>query len=57
KRWGGMGASEAVPFGDKAKALKYIEKSGGRVVRLSDIPDTYVLGPEEMMTSHEGMEQ
>jgi copper chaperone NosL len=57
KRRGGMGASEAVPFGDKAKALKYIEKSGGRVVRLSDIPDTYVLGPEEMMTSHEGMKQ
>jgi copper chaperone NosL len=41
---GGMGAPEAVPFSDRAAAETFRAAHGGRVVRLDDIPDRYVLG-------------
>lgn len=42
---GGMGAPEAVPFGDEEAARAFTTENGGRIVQLADIPDDYVLGP------------
>jgi len=44
---GGMGAPEQVPFKTRAAAEKFIEKYGGHVVMLGEIPDSAVLGPVE----------
>ena len=41
---GGMGAPEAVPFSDQPAAQAFAAAHGGRVVRLDDIPDAYVVG-------------
>jgi copper chaperone NosL len=41
---GGMGAPEVVPFSDWALAESFTATHRGRVVRLGDIPDAYVLG-------------
>jgi copper chaperone NosL len=41
---GGMGAPEAVPFGDPAAAEAFVRERGGRIVPLDGIPDAYVLG-------------
>src|SRR5690606_12064550 len=54
---GGMGAPEAAPFSDKGAAEAFRAKHSGRVVRLAEIPDRYVLGPvdssvESAPTSH-----
>ena len=46
-RRGGMGAPEAVPFSEQAAAEQFQAAHGGRVVKLADIPDDYVLGPVE----------
>jgi copper chaperone NosL len=48
KMTGGMGAPEAVPFGDEAAALAHIATHGGKLVRLADIPDDYVLAPVDV---------
>ncbi|HEM62434.1 MAG TPA: hypothetical protein ENO24_09100, partial [Chloroflexi bacterium] len=40
-----MGADEAVPFSSREIAAGYAAKAGGRVVRLSDIPDAYIAAP------------
>ncbi|MEO8250484.1 MAG: nitrous oxide reductase accessory protein NosL, partial [Burkholderiales bacterium] len=45
---GGMGAPEAVPFSDEATADAFREKRGGKVVRLGEIADSYVLGPVDL---------
>ena len=45
---GGMGAPEAVPFSDEAAAQTFRAAHQGRVVRLADIPDAYVLGTVAM---------
>ncbi len=45
---GGMGAPEAVPFGNEAVARAFSNDNGGSVVRLADIPDDYVLAPVEV---------
>ncbi len=47
-RAGGMGAPEAIPFGSEAAAKGFSVKHGGKVVRLADIPDAYVLGPVDL---------
>ena len=39
---GGMGAPEAVPFSEHAAADAFRVANGGRVVRLDDIPQTYL---------------
>lgn len=44
-RVGGMGAPEAVPFSEQASAEAYVREHGGRILRLADIPDDYVIGP------------
>lgn len=46
-REGGMGAPEAVPFGTEAAAEAFVTQEGGTVMRLSAIPDSLVLTPEE----------
>ena len=43
-RVGGMGAPEAVPFGDKPAAEAFTHEHGGRVVAFADIPTDYILG-------------
>ncbi len=43
-RRGGMGAPEAVPFGDKDKAQSFAGEHGGRVVAFEDIPREAILG-------------
>ena len=45
---GGMGAPEAVPFSDRAAAEAFQAAHKGRVLRLADIPDAYVLGPVDL---------
>lgn len=47
-RRGGMGAPEAVPFSEQEAAETFRSAHGGRLVRLDDIPDDYVLGPVEL---------
>lgn len=46
---GGMGAPEAVPFSDKAAAEAFQALHHGRVLRLTEIPDNYVLGPVDLV--------
>ena len=43
-RAGGMGAAEAVPFGTEPTARAFAAAHGGRVMRMGEIPDDYVLG-------------
>jgi copper chaperone NosL len=43
-RQGGMGSAEAVPFGSEEGARAFASREGGRVVRLADIPDDFILG-------------
>ena len=40
---GGMGAAEAVPFGNQYAAQKFVENFGGEVVIYADVPRSYVL--------------
>lgn len=48
---GGMGAPEAVPFSDKTAAEAFQALHHGRVVRMVEIPDSYVLGPVDLAAS------
>lgn len=43
-RAGGMGAAEAVPFGDIASAEAFQNRHGGRVVTFEGMPRDYILG-------------
>ncbi|WP_343082440.1 nitrous oxide reductase accessory protein NosL [Ostreiculturibacter nitratireducens] len=45
RRIGGMGAPEMVPFADPDKAAAFAAEHGGKVMRLSAIPDAEVLTP------------
>ncbi|NHF74110.1 nitrous oxide reductase accessory protein NosL [Paracoccus xiamenensis] len=42
-RAGGMGATETVPFSDRAAAQAFAAEYGGQVVDLADIPDSDIL--------------
>ena len=42
---GSMGAPETIPFHSHDAALAFAEANGGTVLRLADIPDSYILGP------------
>jgi copper chaperone NosL len=46
RKQGGMGAAEAVPFGQRAAAEEFAAKNGGDVVMFADIPPSYVLGSD-----------
>lgn len=41
---GGMGAGEAVPFGEREAAETFARENGGRIVAFAEVPDDYVLG-------------
>lgn len=43
-RMGGMGAPEAIPFSTQDAAEAFRARHGGRLARLDEIPDDYVLG-------------
>uniref|UniRef100_Q07LZ8 NosL family protein n=1 Tax=Rhodopseudomonas palustris (strain BisA53) TaxID=316055 RepID=Q07LZ8_RHOP5 len=44
RKQGGMGAAEAVPFGERAAAERFVAAHGGRIVKFDQIPRDYVLG-------------
>jgi copper chaperone NosL len=46
RKQGGMGAAEAVPFGNRAAAEAFATANGGRVVTFAEIPGAYVLGDD-----------
>jgi copper chaperone NosL len=46
RKQGGMGAAEAVPFGNRAAADAFAGSNGGRVVTFAQIPSAYVLGSD-----------
>ncbi|KRR21462.1 copper resistance protein CopZ [Bradyrhizobium lablabi] len=46
RKQGGMGAAEAVPFGNRAAADRFASDNGGRVVTFGEIPAAYVLGSD-----------
>jgi copper chaperone NosL len=46
RKQGGMGAAEAVPFGDRAAADAFAAANGGTVVTFAQIPNAYVLGSD-----------
>lgn len=57
-RRGGMGAREAVPFGDIASAESFKDRHGGVIVSLSDIPSDYILSAEPEAAQHQhGMDE
>lgn len=39
---GGMGAEDAMPFSDQARAQAFAQTHGGRVVRFAEVPEDYV---------------
>lgn len=53
-RRGGMGAPEAIPFGERAAADAFRQAHGGKVLRLKEIPDAYVLGPVDLKPASGG---
>lgn len=46
RQQGGMGAADAVPFGNRAAAAAFAATNGGRVVTFTEIPSAYVLGSD-----------
>jgi copper chaperone NosL len=46
RKQGGMGAAEAVPFGNRAAADGFVVANGGRIVSFVEIPPVYVLGSD-----------
>jgi len=46
RKQGGMGAAEAVPFGNREAADTFAAANGGRVVTFAEIPGAYVLGSD-----------
>jgi copper chaperone NosL len=46
RKQGGMGAAEAVPFGNREAADAFVTANGGRVVTIKQIPGAYVLGSD-----------
>ena len=46
RKQGGMGAAEAVPFGNREAADAFAAANGGRVVTFTEIPSAYVLGSD-----------
>ncbi|NVN88287.1 MAG: nitrous oxide reductase accessory protein NosL [Rhodopseudomonas sp.] len=46
RKQGGMGAAEAVPFGERAAADAFAAANGGQVVTFDKIPSDYVLGSD-----------
>lgn len=43
RRLGGMGADEAIPFGTKDQADRFVQENGGRIVAFADMPEDFIL--------------
>ena len=43
RRRSGMDTPEAMPFSEEAAARRFAADNGGRVVRLTDTPQSYIL--------------
>ena len=41
-RMGGMGVPEAVPFATQEAAVRFVAAHGGRIVALTDVPESYI---------------
>ena len=39
---GGMGTQDAIPFSNMEKAQEFVAKTGGRIVKFDDVPDSFV---------------
>ena len=52
ERMGGMGVPEAVPFAERDAAERFVAEHGGRIVALTDVPESYIFayGEEEEAT-------
>ncbi|WP_300295983.1 nitrous oxide reductase accessory protein NosL [Ferrovibrio sp.] len=50
----GMGADEAVPFGDRAAAERFVAEHGGRIVGFADVPRDYILGGDSDSSHMDG---
>jgi copper chaperone NosL len=44
---GGMGAAEAVPFGNQLAATKFMQDFGGEMVSYANVPRSYVLDADQ----------
>jgi len=53
RKQGGMGAAEAVPFGDRTAADAFAVANGGRLVTFDKIPGAYVLGSDTAGDRHD----
>ncbi len=53
RKQGGMGAAEAVPFGERGAADAFVAANGGKVVSWAEIPNDYVLGSEPPLEASE----
>ena len=42
ERMGGMGVPEAVPFATHEAAERFVAEQGGRIVALTDVPESYI---------------
>ena len=42
ERMGGMGVPEAVPFAARDTAERFVAEHGGRIVALTDVPESYI---------------
>jgi copper chaperone NosL len=54
---GGMGAAEAVPFGNRPAADAFAATNGGKVVTFAEIPGGYVLGGDSAAGDQTGHER
>jgi copper chaperone NosL len=53
---GGMGAAEAVPFGNQKAAQEFAANFGGEVVDYDNVPRSYVLDADQTSSLQEGSE-
>ena len=47
ERMGGMGVPEAVPFEARDTAERFVAEHGGRIVALTDVPESYIFAYAE----------
>ena len=49
---GGMGAEDAMPFSDQARAQDFARRHGGRVAAFSEVPERYVFAHSAVAPPH-----
>ncbi|BBE74435.1 nitrous oxide reductase accessory protein NosL [Oharaeibacter diazotrophicus] len=55
RRPGGMGTPEAIPFGSRGAADRFVAENGGRAVALAEIPVAYVRPGDAGVPAHGDM--